>query len=173
MKYPYFVVAQLLVLLPCASVAASGQTCLIVGVTDGDTITARCPTGDMAYPYSQIKVRLSAIDAPEKKQPFGERSRQALAALCFQQQAAIAEKSTDRYGRTVADVSCQGKDAGQHMVGAGMAWVYNQYAKGYGHLYPIQDRAKAARLGLWSESSPTPPWEWRRTRPPEPQNRKR
>ncbi len=58
---------------------AATLLCLVVGITDGDTITARCPTEDAAHPYQQVKVRLGAIDAPERKQPYGERARQALA----------------------------------------------------------------------------------------------
>ncbi len=93
--------------------------------------------------------------------PFGQRSKQALSALCYQQLATFAPKSTDRYGRTVADVSCQGKDAGTEQVRTGMAWVYDRYAKGYEALYPLQDAAKASRIGLWADAAPMRPWEWR------------
>lgn len=60
--------------------------CLVVGIADGDTLTARC--GEPGQ-YQQVKVRLSAIDAPESKQPFGNVSRQHLAELCFKQTAKI------------------------------------------------------------------------------------
>ena len=43
-----------------------------------------------------------------------------------------------------------------------MAWVYDQYAKGYTGLYPIQKEARDARRGLWVDNDPVPPWEWRR-----------
>lgn len=46
-------------------------TCLIVGITDGDTLTARCGEPDT---YEQVKIRLAAIDAPERGQPFGRAS---------------------------------------------------------------------------------------------------
>ncbi|WP_313075805.1 hypothetical protein [Melaminivora sp.] len=55
--------------------------CLVVGISDGDTLTARCPTQDAAHPYQQVNVRLAGIDAPEKRQPLGERSRQHLAGI--------------------------------------------------------------------------------------------
>lgn len=79
------------------------------------------------------------------------------------QQATITPKSKDRYGRTVADVECQGKDVGQTQAQAGMAWVYDRYAKGYEALYPVQAEAQNAGRGLWSQQA-TPPWEWRRER---------
>jgi len=133
--------------------------CLVVGISDGDTLTARC---GQPGAYEQIKVRLSAIDAPESKQPFGNRSRQHLADLCFQQQAKVKVVNIDRYKRKVADVECNGRDAGQEQVAAGMAWVYPQYAKNYPHLYPLEEKARSERRGLWTDAAPIAPWEWRK-----------
>lgn len=136
--------------------------CLVVAISDGDTLTARCPTTDAAHPYAQVKVRISAIDAPEKRQPFGQASRQHLAKLCFQVEAKITPKSRDRYGRTVADVECRGADAGQAQVKAGMAWYYVRYGSGYEGLAELEGEARAARRGLWADREPVAPWEWRR-----------
>src|SRR5690606_23483051 len=111
--------------------------------------------------YDQITVRISAIDAPEKKQPFGQVSRQHLAALCFQEQATITPKARDRYGRTVADVECRGQDVATEQVRSGLAWVYTRYAKGYASLLPLEDDARVAGRGLWSVEA-VPPWEWRK-----------
>ncbi len=119
--------------------------CLVVGVSDGDTLKVRC--GD-AGRYQQMTLRLVAVDAPEKAQPFGQRSKQALSDLCFQQQATIKVTAIDRYGRSVADVACRGKDVGAEQVRAGLAWVYVKYARGYEHLYPIEQDARGHRRGL-------------------------
>lgn len=140
---------------------ATALICIVVGISDGDTLSARCTTQDAAHPYQQVKVRLAGIDAPEKNQPFGQRSKEALSDLCFQVAAKITPKSTDRYGRTVADVECSGKDAGQEQVKAGMVWVYDKYANGYANLYPLQKSAQASKRGLWADAAPTPPWQWR------------
>ncbi|KIQ26871.1 nuclease [Variovorax paradoxus] len=142
---------------------AEPRTCLIVGVTDGDTLTARC--GHIGS-YEQVKVRIAAIDAPEKKQPYGQRSRQALSRLCYAEKAVITERDTDRYGRTVADVSCHGEDAGSRMVSGGWAWVYDYHkiaTKRGGGLFRLQDSARAQRLGLWADAEPVPPWDWRKS----------
>lgn len=133
--------------------------CLVVAIADGDTLTARC--GDSGA-YEQVKVRLAEIDAPEKAQPFGNRSRQSLAELCFQQQARISPLSTDRYGRTVARVSCQGTDANLHQVATGMAWAYTKYLTDPA-IKRAEEEAHGARRGLWRDAEPVAPWEWRRT----------
>lgn len=140
---------------------SSVLVCLVIGITDGDTIKARC--GEPGA-YRQVTVRLAAIDAPERRQPFGQASRQHLAALCFDQRARITPRSTDRYGRMVGDVSCQGRDARADLVAQGMAWVYVRYATADdAPLNHLQQRAQAARSGLWAQSNPVPPWEWRKT----------
>lgn len=133
--------------------------CLVVGVSDGDTLKVRC--GEPGA-YEQVTLRLSGIDAPEKAQPWGDRSRQHLAGLCFQQTAKLTGRTLDRYRRTVADVECQGRDVGAAQVSAGMAWVYDKYSKGYEGLYPLQAQAQASRAGLWSDGTWQPPWEFRR-----------
>jgi len=134
--------------------------CLVTAVTDGDTLKVRC--GDKGA-YQQINIRLAEIDAPERRQPFGERSKQSLASICFQKEAAITQQTKDRYGRTVALVTCDGVDANREQVKRGMAWVYDQYVKDQS-LYAIQAEAKKARQGLWIDEQPIPPWNWRKTK---------
>lgn len=132
---------------------------LIVGVSDGDTLTARPANGE------QMKIRVAEIDAPESRQPFGAASKRSLSDLCFNVRAEIQPQKTDRYGRTVARLNCRGEDASAHQVRTGMAWVFDRYVTDRS-LYLHQDEARAAGRGLWSEPSPTPPWEWRRRRAP-------
>lgn len=131
--------------------------CLVVAIADGDTLTARC--GEPGA-YEQVKVRISAIDAPEKRQPFGQVSRQHLADMCFQKQARITPRATDRYKRTVADVECAGRDVATEQVRAGLAWYYVQYGKGYEQLAGLQADAQEAGRGLWVQAAQAP-WEWR------------
>ena len=135
--------------------------CLVVGAADGDTLTARCGT---AGAYQQVKVRLAAIDAPEKGQPYGNRAKQALSELCYMQQARIKRTDNDRYERIVAEVTCQGQLANQYMVRNGWAWVYDRYASGYMHWHTDQRAAQKGRLGLWQDPHPVPPWEWRKNK---------
>lgn len=132
--------------------------CLVIAITDGDTLKARCGDPDA---YQQVTVRLAEIDAPEARQPFGERSRQHLAGLCFQQLATIKAQTTDRYGRTVARVDCRGTDANAEQVRAGMAWAYTKYLTDP-VIQQAEQQARTERAGLWADPDPIPPWEWRR-----------
>lgn len=130
----------------------------VVGVSDGDTLTTLDPTN------TQFKIRLAAIDAPEKAQPFGQRGKQQLSDLCFGKSASIQVISTDRYGRSVGDVDCAGVNANEVMVQSGLAWVYRKYDKGHEHFYAIEEEARNTRRGLWADDNPTPPWEWRKSK---------
>lgn len=128
--------------------------CHVVGVTDGDTLT--CLTKEK----KQIKVRLGQIDAPEKAQPFGQRSKQALSDFVFNKDVVLEEETTDRYGRTVAKVLRNGTDVNLEMVKTGMAWVYDQYAHESSY-FAAQKAAKNSSSGLWSEPDPIRPSDWR------------
>lgn len=126
----------------------------VVGVFDGDTITL------LDSNKHQVKVRLAQIDAPEKKQDYGQASKKALSSAVFNKDVMIEVVAIDRYKRTVGKVIVDGVDVNLRQVNAGMAWVYRQYAKDQAY-YTAEDTAKAAKVGLWSKPNPTPPWEYR------------
>ena len=129
-------------LLPCStSTALSGPPARIVAVHDGDTLTA-------LVAQRQIRVRLIDIDAPELGQPFGASSKQSLSELCFGKQAELDVRSHDRYGRTLAQVACAGRDANAEQVRRGYAWTYTRYAPKDSPLYALEHEARSARRGL-------------------------
>jgi endonuclease YncB( thermonuclease family) len=128
----------------------------VVGVADGDTLTV---LDDM---NQQHRIRLAGIDAPEKAQPFGQAAKKMLSELCYNKEATVEVLNKDRYGRTVGDVNCDRVNANAEMVNSGHAWVYRHYDKGFESFYVIEKSAKEARIGLWADESPIPPWEWRR-----------
>lgn len=96
---------------------------LVIAISDGDTLTV------LSDDRQQVKVRLAEIDAPEKQQAFGTRSRQSLGELCHEKHAEVRVVDVDRYGRTVGRVACDGTDANEAQVRRGMAWVYDRYAQ--------------------------------------------
>ena len=130
-----------------------------VGVTDGDSITI------LIAGNRQLKIRLAEIDAPERDQPFGTKSKQALSDLVFGETISVQPITIDRYGRTVARLYFEGLDVNAAMIEQGAAWVYTAYSDD--PLFPqLQAAAKAEGRGLWglSEYEQIPPWEWRRGR---------
>lgn len=126
----------------------------VVAVADGDTIT-------VLRDKEQVKVRLAEIDAPEKAQAFGNKSKQVLSALVYGKAVLVVEQGHDRYKRTIGRVYQGDVDVSAEQIKQGMAWVYRKYSKDK-TLLPLEDEAKAQRLGLWADVEPVPPWEWRR-----------
>lgn len=136
----------------------SALLCLVVAVSDGDTLTARCgPTGAQA----PIKVRIAAIDAPESRQAYGASARQQLVQLCLKKRARIEPLGQDSYGRTVANVRCGQTDVATAQVRSGLAWVAPSHAKGHPHLAPLQQQARQHQRGLWAQRRPLAPWTYR------------
>lgn len=141
-------------LVSCCAIAEAGDK--VVAIADGDTLTV------LRDGHQRVKVRLTAIDAPESKQSFGHRSKQSLSDLCFDKTATLDDKGKDRYGRTLARVICDGTDANAEQVRRGMAWVYRKYAPRNSPLYAIEQEARTAKRGLWADAEPVPPWVWRK-----------
>ena len=157
-----------LLLLAC-SVQAETLTGRVVGIADGDTITV------LDANRQQHKIRLGGIDAPEKAQPFGQRSKESLSRLVFNKEVRVDWTKRDKYKRIVGKVWVQPADcptcpmtldAGHAQIAAGMAWWYRKYAK---EQQPrirggtdCEQEARARRVGLWRDADPVPPWEWRR-----------
>jgi hypothetical protein len=126
----------------------------VVSVHDGDTLTLL--TGS----NRQVKIRLAQIDAPESDQAFGQISRQALAGMVFNKVADIAVETLDANDRIVGTVLVDGFDVNREQIRRGMAWVYRQYLHDQS-LLQLEGQARRARVGLWSDANPMPPWVYR------------
>lgn len=96
-------------------------TGVVVGVADGDTVTV------LDEQWRQHKIRLAGIDAPEKRQDFGNRSKQSLSDLAYRRQVVVETGTTDRYGRAVGKLLVGGQDVNLEHVRRGMAWHYAAY----------------------------------------------
>lgn len=150
-KWAATVGALALLAAPCAAQQFQG---VVVGVTDGDTITVM--RGSMP-----IKVRLFGIDCPESGQPFGKRAKQLTSALVMGKWVTVQTHGVDAYGRTLGEVVLlYGPSLSQELVRAGLAWRY-RYCKDP-VLGNLETQARGARLGLWADPNPIPPWEWRK-----------
>ena len=136
-----------------SSVFAEEFTGKVVGVADGDTIT-------VLHDKTQVKIRLQAVDCPEKAQPFGTKAKQFTSEMVFGKIVTVKVATKDRYGRTVAWIDVGGKSLNEELLRAGFAWHYKQYDKSE-KLAKLEQEARAAKRGLWADANPTPPWEWR------------
>lgn len=154
--------AYAITLLLALACTAYAETIMgrVVGVADGDTITV------LDSDKVQHKIRLAGIDAPEKKQPFGNRSKESLSELAYDKTVTVETDKRDKYGRQVGKVLVNGQDVNLVQVERGMAWFYRQYQREQSpndrRLYEAaEDAAKADRRGLWRDADPMPPWDFR------------
>ena len=151
---------KLLIILTLFSLQAFAFDGLVTRVSDGDTLTV---TNEKSVDET---IRISKIDTPELKhfkwgyQPYASEARTSLLNLCAGKIATIVRKSTDRYGRTSANVSCQGYDVATWQLNNGFAWPYHYNTP---KLYKnMALTAKEKNLGLWALENPVDPYFWRK-----------
>lgn len=113
--------------LPSLSLAAT-----VTRILDGDTL-------EVTEDSKTLRVRLIDIDAPEKKQPYGQKAKQFLTDFVKDADAvAVRSMGTDRYGRTLAQVYVKKCDSEclSYLVNAEM--VKNGYAWAYRYNHPVR-----------------------------------
>lgn len=163
MKTYLLILLQIMLL---TGTAYAGRTIegMVRAVYDGDTVLLA------TREESRLKVRLYGIDAPETKkpdkpgQPYGDISRRTLMYKVMGRRVTAEIVDIDQYKRAVAIIRYEGRDINREMVSEGMAWAYRQYLQGpYESEYiGSETRARSRRAGLWRESNPQPPWEFRK-----------
>lgn len=124
---------------------------------DGDTVKIN----DAGLEY---KLRLTDIDAPERNQTYGKKSRRALMDFCAEADIYVAISDTDKYGRKLGKLLCNQQDVSKHMVKYGHAWFNNRFSMDCS-LAALQEEARKNKLGLWQSQQQTPPWLWRKNHP--------
>jgi micrococcal nuclease len=126
----------------------------VKSVEDGNTMT-------IVLDDQPVMLRLAHIDAPEKKQAFGEASRKSLAELCLGKNAVLQNKQLDYSGTLVAVVQCDGNEANRIQVERGLAWVDPKHNNDL-TLPALEAMARRDRRGLWSDDDPIAPWKFRK-----------
>ncbi len=158
-------VSLALIVLPGPSQGASKPIeGVVTYVVDGDTVWAKTKGG-------KLKIRLYGIDAPETGhgekpgQPFGRQVANALRSKVLGKKVAIEVRDIDSYGRSVAVIRLNGRDINLEMAREGWAWAYRRYLeRPYASEYiRAEKEARGKKLGLWKQSNPQPPWEFRRS----------
>lgn len=126
-------------------------------VLDGDTI-------ELA---SGERIRLFAVDAPEREQAGGDIARASLVLLV--EGEVRLEHHGRSYGRMVAVVLVADQDVGLSLLGQGQVWLEERYLvesdrdtrNRYRAAY---QSARDAHRGLWRDASACAPWVWRKLR---------
>lgn len=136
----------------------------VVRVLDGDTF-------ELLVDQQPVRIRVTGIDAPEKDQPFGQRSRQSLAGMVDGNPVAVRVKGKDRYGRTLGAVyakicapsaPCLAVYVNAEQVKTGMAWAYRFHGQAVDPaMLKLETQARSERVGLWSAPNAVEPWKWR------------
>lgn len=129
-------------------------------VSDGDTFIIRDDGG------SKFTVRMQGIDAPEKGQAFGDRAKSILTGLILKKRVRVIPTKTDQYRRLVGSVELDGRDVCLELLERGAVWHFARFdselPEGLGERYEeAEKRARSKRAGIWAESDPIPPWEFR------------
>jgi micrococcal nuclease len=125
----------------------------VISITDGDTLK-------ILVDNSQVTVRLDGIDAPEAKQSFGDKSKDALAKHVFGKTVRVRTSEKDKYGRTLGTVFVGQQDINAKMVQEGWAWHFKKYSKDE-NLAKLEIEAREAKRGLWADANALAPWEFR------------
>ena len=96
-------------------------------------IIEKCYDGDTCTTKNGEKIRLACIDAPEIKGKNAEaikakKSKEFLNNLVLNKKVFIKRITTDRYGRTVAELLIDDINIQKLLVNKGYAKVYEQYS---------------------------------------------
>jgi len=134
--------------------------CKVVKVTDGDTVHV------LDQSRERHKIRLGGIDAPERKQAFGRKSKKNLTSLIAGKNVEVRYNKRDRYGRIIGKLIYQGRDVNLLQIKLGYAWHYKYYQKDQSKLDRVlyssaEIEAREKTIGLWSAPA-VPPWEFRK-----------
>lgn len=134
----------------------------VTGVADGDSITVVRLDGGSR---ERVRIRLYGIDAPERDQPFGERSGRFVHDMIYGREVTIRDFGPDQYERTVGMViTSDGVNVNERVVREGLAWVYDYFCRDpvCDDWRDLEERARDSGIGLWADEVPVAPWEWRR-----------
>ena len=150
-------------LITATSYAADAYT--VSYVYDGDTvklhpINSNEPNNKVntLNQANDFKLRLTDIDAPERNQAYGLKSRRALIKLCQGNNILVTAQivAKDKYLRSLGRLQCNHIDASLYLAEQGLAWHYAKYSSDI-DIYNAALKARQQRLGLWADDNPIPP----------------
>lgn len=141
----------------------------IAEVFDGDSFNL------IAANQQIVRVRIAGIDAPEKRQPYSNKSKESLESLLAGGTITLTPVKIDRFERWVAHVSVNQNDIGLLQIQRGYAWFFTRYQQDLddrrkSDYARAEENARRDGLGLWAgiaasvnnpALAPEPPWKFR------------
>jgi endonuclease YncB( thermonuclease family) len=126
----------------------------LINIDDGDTFTL------LDQNKVQYKIRLNAIDCPEKGQEFSKKAKDFTYQFCAGKTVVAELLDTDKYGRNIANVTVNGKSLNEALLTNGLAWHYKKY-NSEERLAALENNARSKRINIWSLTNPMAPWIFR------------
>jgi micrococcal nuclease len=126
----------------------------VTQVADGDTY-------EVIIADTVTRIRINGIDAPERYMPYSIISRNFLNSKIYRKNVHVKFLQKDIHNRWVADTYLDTLNIGALMIQEGMAWHFKNFSKDQ-QLSDLELAARKNKVGLWKDSMPTPPWEWRK-----------
>jgi endonuclease YncB( thermonuclease family) len=141
-----------------------GLRARVVGISDGDSMVV------LVDGNRRERIRLATIDAPENHQAFGAPSKRSLSDLVYKKDVRIEVVDKDQYGRIVGEVFVGDTNVNLEQLKRGLAWHYKAHARQQTRekraaYEDAENNARAAKLGIWKDTNPMPPWEYRKKNP--------
>jgi len=156
MKMMPKILAAFSIMLTIASIA-NANTDLVEKVFDGDTLSLNVQ-GEM------LKIRLYGIDAPNGGQHGNVAATRFLRRLVLEHPVKIKIMDTELLKWPLAIVIREKKESSLNaaMVGNGYAWVNSKIctAEECAYWKRLESKARALKLGIWSDPDAVPPWEF-------------
>lgn len=154
----YLLLYLLLAALPVQPALGADFVARVLMVHEGDQL--------MIYHQGRKdRIHLKDIDCPNPKQPYGKQAKHVTAAYVGNREVVVRDLTRDRQGRMVADILLpNGKLLTHELIKEGLAWAQPETANAQ-TMKDMEELARAAGKGLWSEPNPIPPWKWKPTKP--------
>ena len=150
------VIFCLFLVISASSALAAEFAGAVTDVLNGDTIEVMNGSGPM-------RVRLFGVECPDLNQPFGTTARYFTSTLVLGRQVLVNVFGADAEGRPLGEVAlADGTRLNHELLRSGLAWWNRQSAPNNDSLWKLELDARTERRGLWQDSDPIPPWEWKK-----------
>ena len=127
----------------------------VVKIIDGDTFDV------LKDDNTTIRVRMFGIDCPERRQDYYQVCKDALGSYIFGKNVELVTRGKDVFRRTLATVFYQKENINLKMIQNGFAWHFKRYSSDP-VMAEAENKARAAKIGLWKMDNAIAPWEYRR-----------